>query len=357
MKKSKTTLSDVAAAAGVSVSTVSLVLSDSASSSIPLPTQMRVREAAKTLHYLPRPKKTSSLKPSLPVLILTSDLTNPYYPLLVERLERAAEKHDFQFLCCNTYHQVERERFLLSQAEKGQFFAAVFLYPPDDPEYADKINHRLPVIAICDKDATLGIDLIELNNYRAGCIAAEHLLAYGHEKIAIFSSDPSRSISRSNRVKGATDTIAQAGKTSMLFVADRTALQDIPGDNTNYKTGVFLGRGIDLRSGSYSAIIAVNDMVAMGAMDALANRGVRFPEDMSIIGFDNLLYTGLSRISLTTVDYHTDMLAQAAVALLYRRLHTQEAETLLSATRFKVECPPNLVLRSSTAAHGTPSSL
>ena len=98
MKKSKTTLSDVAAAAGVSVSTVSLVLSDSASSSIPLPTQMRVREAAKTLHYLPRPKKTSSLKPSLPVLILTSDLTNPYYPLLVERLERAAEKHDFQFL-------------------------------------------------------------------------------------------------------------------------------------------------------------------------------------------------------------------------------------------------------------------
>ena len=326
MKKSKTTLSDVAAAAGVSVSTVSLVLSDSASSSIP-------------------------------VLILTSDLTNPYYPILVERLERAAEKHDFQFLCCNTYHQVERERFLLSQAGKGQFFAAVFLYPPDDPEYADKINHRLPVIAICDKDAALGIDLIELNNYRAGCIAAEHLLAYGHEKIAIFSSDPSRSISRSNRVKGATDTIAQAGKTSMLFVADRTALQDIPGDNTNYKTGVFLGRGIDLRSESYSAIIAVNDMVAMGAMDALANRGVRFPEDMSIIGFDNLLYTGLSRISLTTVDYHTDMLAQAAVALLYRRLHTQEAETLLSATRFKVECPPNLVLRSSTAAHGTPSSL
>ena len=162
MKKSKTTLSDVAAAAGVSVSTVSLVLSDSAISSIPLSTQMRVREAAKTLHYLPRPKKASSLKPSLPVLILTSDLTNPYYPLLVERLERAAEKHDLQFLCCNTYHQVERERFLLSQAEKGQFFAAVFLYPPDDPEYADKINRRLPVIAICDKDAALGIDLIEL---------------------------------------------------------------------------------------------------------------------------------------------------------------------------------------------------
>ena len=350
MKTGKTTLSDVAAAAGVSVSTASLVLSNSVGASIPLATQTRVREAARSLQYLPPKKRSSAIKSSLPVLILTSDLTNPYYPILVEHLERAAEKYDFQFLCCNTYHQVQRERFLLSQAEKGQFFAVVFLYPPGDPEYAGKINRKLPVVAICDKDAALGIDLIEMNNYQAGCIAAEHLLSCGHDRIAIFSSDPSRSISRSNRVRGATETIAQAGKLSTLFIADRSALRDIPGDNTNYKTGVCLGRDMEL-PGHYSAIIAVNDMEAMGAMDALANRGVCFPEDMSIIGFDNLLYTGLLRISLTTVDYHMDMLAQAAVALLYRRLHPQAAELLLSATRFKVECPPNLVLRSSTAAY------
>lgn len=353
MKAEKTTLSDVAAAAGVSVSTASLVLGNSVSPSIPPATQMRVREAAKALQYRPPKKKPSAIKSSLPVLILTSDLTNPYYPILVEHLERAAEKYDFQFLCCNTYHQVQRERFLLSQAKRGQFFAVVFLYPPGDPEYAGQINKKLPVVAICDKDAALGIDLIEMNNYQAGCIAAEHLLACGHERIAIFSSDPSRSISRSNRVRGAMDTIDQAKKQSALFIADRSALQDIPGDNTNYKTGVCLGRDMDLHGERYSAIIAVNDMVAMGAMDALTNRGVCFPEDMSIIGFDNLLYTGLSRISLTTVDYHMDMLAQAAVALLYRRLYPQAAELLLSATRFKVECPPNLVLRSSTAAYRT----
>lgn len=256
----------------------------------------------------------------------------------------------FSFCAATPITRSSARGFFCLRQRRGSSSPSSFCILPVIPNTPVKINRKLPVVAICDKDAALGIDLIEMNNYQAGCIAAEHLLSCGHDRIAIFSSDPSRSISRSNRVRGATETIAQAGKLSTLFIADRSALRDIPGDNTNYKTGVCLGRDMEL-PGHYSAIIAVNDMVAMGAMDALANRGVCFPEDMSIIGFDNLLYTGLLRISLTTVDYHMDMLAQAAVALLYRRLHPQAAELLLSATRFKVECPPNLVLRSSTAAY------
>lgn len=350
MKNGKVTMSDIAQQVGVSVSTVSLTLNNRAGASIPAETQKRVWDAAKTMHYVgyQKRKRTRDAAPAT-VLILTSDLTNPYYSILVQRLEKAAAKNNLQFLCSNTYHQVSRERYLLAQAEKNNFCAAIFLYPPDDPENADEVNRRMPVIAICDKDAALGIDLIELNNYRAGCIAAEHLLSCGHERIAIFSSDPSYSTSRANRVKGAMDTIAQAGKQSELFVMDRAALQEAPGDNLNYKIGVALGQKMDVQN-HFSAIIAINDMVAMGAMDALANRGVRFPEDMSIIGFDNLLYTSLSRISLTTVDYHTDMLAQAAIDLLYHRMRTLEDETLLATTRFKVECTPNLVLRNTTAA-------
>ena len=96
-------------------------------------------------------------------------------------------------------------------------------------------------------------------------------------------------------------------------------------------------------------IEVARDMVAIGVIDALSAHGIQFPRDYSIVGFDNLLYTGLSRISLTTVDHHTDILAQAAISLLLRRVDPSMEPALLSSTRFKVECTPQLVVRNSTA--------
>ena len=110
-----------------------------------------------------------------------------------------------------------------------------------------------------------------------------------------------------------------------------------------------LAQDPELIRGGATAIIAVNDMLAIGAMDALLEQGFRVPEDYSIIGFDNLLYTGLERISLTTVDPHADMLAQSAMDVLLHRLNILMPDSLVSHMRFKAECQPRLIVRHSTA--------
>lgn len=351
MKQGKPTMADIARLSGVSQSTVSLVLNQKGSRAIPLETAERVLAAARELHYA-KPQRSQSRRKGAehPVLVLVSDLTNPYYSFILHELELAAAPYGLHLVCCNTYHRVEQEDAYLDMALGCGFFASIFLYPPDDPEHVRRVSHQMPVIAICDKNAAPEIDLIELNNFQAGCIAAEHLLSLGHRNIAVLSSDPSRSLARSNRIRGVTDQMERSGLEDCLSVVVPNAreIETIPGNNANYRIGRAIGQRQELLSGKYSAFIAINDMVAIGVIDALSAHGIQFPRDYSIVGFDNLLYTGLSRISLTTVD-HTDILAQAAISLLLRRVDPSMEPALLSSTRFKVECTPQLVVRNSTA--------
>lgn len=209
----------------------------------------------------------------------------------------------------------------------------------------------MPVIAICDKNAVSDIDLIELDNFRAGSIAAEHLVSLGHRNIALISSDPSKSLARSNRIQGVTWQMERCGLRDHLrvVVPGPDEIEHAPGNDIGYRIGRAVAQRPELLSGTYTAFISINDMVAMGVIDALSQHNAQFPGNYSIVSFDNVLYTGLSRISLTTVDYHINLLAQAAIDLLLRRTNPSADAALLSSARFKVECTPQLVVRRSTA--------
>lgn len=353
MAAHKTTMADIAKRSGVSQSTVSLVLNQKEGSTIPPDTVARVLSAARELHYVKAPRSQGQQKKRKDlVMVLVSDLTNPYYSFIVHELEMATGAKNLRLLCCSTFHRAELETAYLETALTGNFCAAIFLYPPDDPQNVNQVNKVLPVIAICDKNAAREIDLVELNNFQAGRIAAEHLLKLGHRKIAILSSNPQKSLARSNRMEGICEEMAQWGVSQELgiFTMDRDEIQEIPGSNVNYKIGYALSKQPKIREGGYTAFIALNDMIAMGAIDGFSTWGAHFPEDYSLVGFDNLLYTGLSRISLTTVDHHTDLLAQVAVDLLLRRIQSSADSPLLASARYKVQCQPQLVVRNSTSA-------
>lgn len=352
MRQKGPTMADIAKLSGVSQSTVSLVLNQKGGSAIPPETVERVQAAARKLHYVKAPRsRTAPEKTSRSVLALATDMTNPYYAVMLHELDLAAASAGLELVCCNTYHQPDRETRCLEMALSCRYFAAVFLYPPDAPAAVSRISRQMPVIAICDKNAAPAIDLIELNNRQSGRIAAEHLLSLGHRRIAVLSSDPARNAARSNRILGIRSQMEEHGAAGglSLLVPTPEELAAFPGSSAGYRTGFALGQRAELLSGGYTALIAINDMVAMGAIDALSARGAQFPQDYSIVGFDNLLYAGLSRISLTTVDHHIDLLAQAAVTLLARHTDAALDPALLASARFKVECMPQLVVRSSTA--------
>ena len=335
MGQKKATMTDVAKLSGVSQSTVSLVLNQKSRGAIPPETVSKVLSAAQALHYTKPPRARSQARSEQSVLVLASDPTNPYYSFLLHELDLAAAPHDLHLIFCSTYHNAQREAAFLEIALNSSFQAAIFLYPPDAPAYASQVSCQMPVIAICDKNAVSDIDLIELDNFRAGSIAAEHLVSLGHRNIALISSDPSKSLARSNRIQGVTWQMERCGLRDHLRVV-------VPGPDE-------IEHAPELLSGTYTAFISINDMVAMGVIDALSQHNAQFPGNYSIVSFDNVLYTGLSCISLTTVDYHINLLAQAAIDLLLRRTNPSADAALLSSARFKVECTPQLVVRRSTA--------
>lgn len=351
MGQKKATMTDVAKLSGVSQSTVSLVLNQKSRGAIPPETVSKVLSAAQALHYTKPPRARSQARSEQSVLVLASDPTNPYYSFLLHELDLAAAPHDLHLIFCSTYHNAQREAAFLEIALNSSFQAAIFLYPPDAPAYASQVSCQMPVIAICDKNAVSDIDLIELDNFRAGSIAAEHLVSLGHRNIALISSDPSKSLARSNRIQGVTWQMERCGLRDHLrvVVPGPDEIEHAPGNDIGYRIGRAVAQRPELLSGTYTAFISINDMVAMGVIDALSQHNAQFPGNYSIVSFDNVLYTSLSRISLTTVDYHINLLAQAAIDLLLRRTNPSADAALLSSARFKVECTPQLVVRRSTA--------
>ena len=129
MRQKGPTMADIAKLSGVSQSTVSLVLNQKGGSAIPPETVERVQAAARKLHYVKAPRsRTAPEKTSRSVLALATDMTNPYYAVMLHELDLAAASAGLELVCCNTYHQPDRETRCLEMALSCRYFAAVFLY-------------------------------------------------------------------------------------------------------------------------------------------------------------------------------------------------------------------------------------
>lgn len=352
MRSKNPTMTDIAQAAGVSQSTVSMILSGKNLSSFPSATVTKVQDACKALNYVPRKRKQSKAGPrSKEILVLASKMTNPYYPSMLQSVEREAMRNDLHVVACDTYYMPDMEKQYLKMASEKKFLAAIFLYAPVNLSALKKYNPLLPVVAICDYGGdNTPTDLVELNNLHAGRLAAEHLYNLGHRRYTLLTNAVDGSQSREARLIGIQQQLQGYPEECHIHLLNRkaTSAEDAMSDNYDYNTGYQLAQDPCIYEQGSTAIIAMNDMVALGAMDAVLEKGYRVPEDYSILGFDNLLYAGLSRISLTTVDNHTDLLAQSAIDVLLHRINFSNTNSLISETYFKVECQPRLIVRKST---------
>lgn len=358
MKSKKTTMTDIAQATGVSQSTVSMILSGKNLSSFPSATVDKVQKACKDLNYVPRARSRSGpgLK-SREILVVASKMTNPYYPSMLQSIEREAMRNGLSVVACDTYYMPDLEKQYLKMASERNFLAVIFLYAPANLNALKKYNLLLPVIAICDYGENTPTDLVELNNLRAGRLAAEHLFSLGHRRYTLMTNTVVGSQSREARLVGIRQYLESTPEPCQIQFLNRKAVsaEDAMSDNYDYNTGYQLAQEASIYREGSTAIIAMNDMVALGAMDAVLEKGYRVPEDFSIIGFDNLLYTGLTRISLTTVDNHTELLAKSVMDVLLYRINISNKSPLISETYFKIECQPRLIVRKSTGPAVTPA--
>lgn len=349
MRTKGATMQDIADAAGVSQSTVSMILNQK-SNSFPAATIEKVMAAATSLNYhfrrAPAPAANNT------VLVICVQATNPYYAAMLQGIDRAAIPQSINIVTSCTYHNAAVESAALQMAIDQHFLGVIFLYPPDNEEAYQSANSRIPIVTICDRASRVLGDIVELNNFEAGVLAASHLLSLGHTNIAVLTHSSDRATtSQATRVNGILSEVRQVvSEDHLLVLTGNNSKAGILEEKCfHYHVGYSLAQNKKLYQNGITGLICVNDLMAYGVMDALIERGYRIPEDFSVIGSDNLLFSSMSRVSLTTIEHHPDIVAQSALTTLLNRTHMSSTNQSASSTaRFHVQCQPNLIVRGST---------
>ena len=183
----KATSQDVAALAGVSQATVSLILNNSNKITFSSETRERVLEAARQLNYqLPVRKKASAQAGLRMLLVLTPTLTNQYYSEIIQTIEEYADSLDYRVIVCNTFRKPELEKFYLNTFVGARVDGLIYTFLPSFPRQVEKIADTLPTVIIGEKQDELSVCSIELRNVTAGALLAEHLYQLGHRRMVLY---------------------------------------------------------------------------------------------------------------------------------------------------------------------------
>jgi LacI family transcriptional regulator len=348
MKNKKPTSIDVARAAGVSQSTVSMILNGKQLSSFTDETIRKVMDAAVQLGY-DKVRRERAPVQGKTVAIFCPVLSNPYYSGLVQAIEQAAYAAGFRTVIHTTYRNPDIEMNHLLGLE-DTVAGVIFTHIPLHSKMVETLNRQIPVVVIGDRNDMIDVDTVEVNSYRSGVAVAEHLTALGHRHIAFLSTSlNSENTIRVRRMEGVRDTVKKLGKGYSLLVkaVDVPRSADIDDPDIEHKVGYRLAQEC-LQVQKLTAMVCINDMVAFGAMDALLEAGKKIPQDYSICGFDNIFPSHMTAVSLTSIENHMLLKGKNAFDMLCRRINQIGTPAGADVSLTRVEYPPKLVVRDST---------
>lgn len=348
----KPTSTDVAKLAGVSQSSVSLILNGSDKVSFSSETRERVLAAAKTLGYQPRGQTRLLRRRGNLLLILTPTISNPYYCELSQAIEHYAAERGYHAVICNTFRKPDMEKYYLDAFSGGKAGGIIYTFLPSFPKIVEQIAEETPVVLIGEKKDDLSICSIELSNRAAGALLAEHLYSLDHRDVTFLSTPINQTtLSREQRLEGMRDYFARQGMHDAVHVmeADWGPEEDglaARGASYEYEVARKLTERFLAGGGGSTALIGANDMIAMGICETLKRAGRRVPEDYSVCGFDNIFISSLLSPALTTIDHRLQLRSRFAVDLIADRVGALEPKTQGAVN--KIEYAPNLVVRGST---------
>lgn len=298
---------DVAKHAGVSVSTVSNVLNGRIDQ-MRKETLNRIEESIKKLKYHPN-KLAQQLKTGHVKMIgiLVPSIMNPNFAALVNNIESIAkEKYGYQVLLANTSRQDKQEKLflndLLSFGVKGVIVVSSSI---EKKHFISAINKGMVMVNYDgltseEEHKKILIDSISMDNFQAGKLAADFLLQQGCKNI-VFATIKGNITSRNNKVLGFLDSLKNAGLSTKNRIIEGTA-QFAYGDSELADLGKLIAtKIIKNRKILPDGIVAINDMLAIGIISELTRLGIKIPQDISVIGIDNMFLDTLFSPSLTSI--------------------------------------------------------
>jgi LacI family transcriptional regulator len=341
----------------LSPATISLVLNNAAGvRSIPQETRERVREAARLFNYRPsffarslRKGQTFSLG------VLVPDLCDGYAAQVLEGMEDVLiEEGYFYFIASHRRRQDLLEEYpnlLLSRSVEG--FVAI----------DTMLQHELPVpvVAVAGHRSIRGVTNVVLDQKRAAELIVRHLHKLGHRRIAFM-----RGGSHSSDADDRWECLMQAAQDLQLPLRPEWLVQlqlKVSTPELGYMPTIeLLNRKANHRSGSaasaeshFTALVCYNDVAAIGAIRAIRERGLRAPEDISVVGFDDIQAAAFQNPSLTTIRQPLRSMGETAARIVLKRIRAQAENGPGELEEETVPVLPELIIRESTAPPGTAS--
>jgi LacI family transcriptional regulator len=331
--KKRPTLRDVAQLAGVSKATAARVVSGS-SEPIREQTRERVLEAVRQLGY-ERHAVAGSLRSARTYMVALSipDITNPFWPEVARGVQDTLEESGYTVVMLNNDWKVEREQTHLRRMGQNQFDGLII--NPTSTLNADLLNLRLPVVVLASGEAFPDFDTVGSDSARAGQMAMEHLLECGHRRIGMIMGSLRRRKSHTHR-----DTyIRMHQEYGLPLDQDLITLSDFSQEG-GYQSMKWL---LSLPMPP-TAVFAVNDILALGALQAVQEARLPVPDAISIIGMDDIFAAATTYPPLTTISKPKYEIGARAAQFLLERING----TPISEPRH-VLLPCTLVQRGSTA--------
>jgi LacI family transcriptional regulator len=306
------TIRDVAARAGVSTATVSATLNRSAFVSPEL--QARVLAAVRELGYAPD-AIARSLKQGRTRLIglIVADITNPFFTELTQAIESAAQAEAYSVILCDTNQEFTKEREYI-QLMRNYRVDGLILAPTgrlDDYNPADMLGIRMPVVLVDRTLSWLPFDSVALDNVRAAMMVTQYILERGHRRIGMIGGPEHLSAAR-ERKEGYRAALEQYG----IAYDDRLVC-----DGGFRQEDAFVAcKEMLSRADHPTALFVANNHMLIGVMRAMAELGLKCPQDISTVSIDDFPWADAFSPRLTTVSQPAVEIGRAAVRLLLDRL-------------------------------------
>jgi DNA-binding LacI/PurR family transcriptional regulator len=344
------TVRDVAARAGVSIATVSRAVRGQAH--VDPRTRKRVEEAARQLSYRPSGVARSlRLRATRTIGLIVTDIENPYFPQIVSAVEDAARERGYAVLLADGRRDPEREIDSLEVLAERQVDGLIIASTALTLRHRARIRDvPCPVVIVNGESTVAAVPAVVSDNRSGGRQAGEHLLALGHRRLAYLAAPSADHWAVRQRIAGVRSAIReQAPRRASLAVV--VASEGVEGGDTAARTAL---QG-EART---TALVCYNDLTAIGAVRGLRSLGLAVPEDVSVVGFDDIEMAAHVDPPLTTVRQATGDMGRWALASLCRRIDSGREETAGQVGGPPgpiVRLPVALVARASTATVRIPT--